>query len=111
MFGQKLRRALANKSNAEPVDDALQRQVFRFVDLIKNVLRRFVGEALKAEQFFFREVVDIGDICDQAALDQLVDQGLAHTVDVHHTTRGEMQNRAEQLSGTICIDTAVIDLP
>ena len=59
---------------------------------------------------FFRQVVDVGNVLDQAALDQLCDQRFAHAVDVHDAARGEVQNGSEQFRGAVGVDAAVVDL-
>ena len=109
MLGQELRRALADHANSEAVDDALERQLLRIFNLVENVLRRLVGEALQTQQILLGEVVDVSDVLDQAAIDELHDQRFAHAVNIHHTARREVQNRAEQFRGTVCIDAAVVD--
>ena len=47
---QKFRGALAHEAHAEPEQHALQRQFFRSLDFIENVLRRLVAHALQREQ-------------------------------------------------------------
>ncbi len=68
-----------------------------------------VGKALQVEQVFLCKVIDIGNILDQTFFKQLIDQGLAHAVNVHYAARREMQNRAEKFCGTVSIDAAIID--
>ena len=109
MLGQELRRAFAHHPNSQSVDHSLQWQLLRIFDLVENVLRRLIGEALQAQQIFLREVINVGDILDQSFFNQLVDERFAHAVDIHDAARGEMQNRSQQFGGTIRIHAAVVD--
>ena len=58
----------------------------------------------------FRQPVEVGNVLDQAALDELIDQRFAQAVDVHHVARGEMQNRPLQLCRAVRIDAAMVGL-
>ena len=57
----------------------------------------------------FRQLVNVGNILHQPALGQLRNQRVPHAIDIHHSARGEVQNRSQQLGGTICVHTAVVD--
>src|SRR5580704_2630356 len=108
MLGQKLRSAFADHSDAESVDHALERKFFRILNFVENVLGRLVGKSIEAEQIFLREVVNVGDIFYQTLVDQLSNERFAHSVDVHDTARGEMEDRPEQLGWAVGVDAAVI---
>ena len=105
-----MRRALADEANSQSVNHPLQRQLLRVLDLAQNVLRRLLAHALQLEQFVFRQAVEIGDVFHQPGFDQLIDQRVAHAIDVHHPARGEVANALAQLGRTIRIHAAMIGL-
>jgi hypothetical protein len=87
---QELRRSLADKRDAQAIQDPRQRLLPRRFDILQKLLGRFLAHALQRDQIVERQPVEIGDVLDQSAVDQLRYQGLPHSVDIHNTPRGEM---------------------
>ena len=110
MLRQKLCGALANKPCPQTVNDALKRKPLGGFDLRQHVFRRLLAHALELQQVVFCQLVEIGDILDQASFGKLIYQGIAEAVDIHDVTRGKMQNRALQLRWTIRIHATMVRL-
>ena len=81
---------------------------FESFDLVENVLRRLLAHAFEREQLVEREGVDVGDGFHQPTIDELVDERVAHALDVHHAARGEVQDALAQLRRAVGVDAAVV---
>src|SRR6267142_2108298 len=111
MLGKKLRRALADKTYAQPVNHAFEWQLFGSLNFPEHILGRFLAHALKFQQIVLSETVEVSDIFHHAALGKLIHERIAEAVNVHDMARGEMQDRALQFRGTIRIHTSMVGLP
>ena len=58
--------------------------------------RTLLGEAVQRHQLVGRQGVGVGDVVDEAGLNELLDAGVRETADVHRAARGEM-NQSLQL--------------
>src|SRR5215472_11420940 len=110
MFSQELRRPLTHKTDSQAEDHALQRQLSRLLDFGKQVLGGLVPNPFEGQRLGFVQLVDVGDVFDQPAVGQLVDQGLAHAFNIHHRAGGEVKNGFPQFGRTGRIDTTMIGL-
>ena len=71
-----------------------------------NVGRRFRPHAVQRHQLLERQIVQIRHALHQAAVHQLIDQRVAHAIDIHHAARSEMQDRFLQPRRAIGVDAA-----
>src|SRR5207253_7008922 len=110
MLGQEFGGAFAHEADPEPINHTFHRSLLASLDFVEHVLCRLLAHAFQLEKIVLGQSVDIGDILDHAAVGQLVDQCIAHTLDVHHSSRGKVQNTLPQLGGTVCVHAAMIGL-
>ena len=103
-----MRCAFANKADAQAIDHPLQSQLLGIFNFLQYIFRRLVAHALEAEQLAFRQLVNVGNIFHHALVCELRDQRVAHAVNVHHSPRGEMQNRLSQFGRTLLVHAAMI---
>ena len=83
--------ALADEADAEGGDDSRQRVRTRTIDVADHVGGALGAHALQVHEVLELQVVEIGHVVHDAAIHQLIDQRLAHAVDIHDAARGEVQ--------------------
>ena len=93
-------------SDAEPVDDPRQRTAKGRLDAPVEVLRAPAGISVQAFERLGGEPIQVCWLAKQVALDQLVDDRVARTLDVHATATGEVQQAAQSLRRTPGIGAA-----
>ena len=101
---------LAHLADAERDEEAGQRGLLAALELRQQVLGRLLAHALEADQRRLVEVVEIGEVAHQAALDQLVDQLLAEPLDVHRAARPEEAQRLLDARRAGDVQAAIGDL-
>src|SRR6476469_5988188 len=99
MHRQRLRRDVADARQAQRVEDTRERRLPRSLDRGDEVAGRDLAEALEAGQLLLRQVVDVGDVGDQALLEKAQRLLLAEPVDVHRPLADEMLDVLEGLAG------------
>ena len=80
-------RRLADLPDAERHQEAGEGGLLAALELGAQVLGRLLAHALEPDERRLVEVVEVGEVAHQAALDQLIDQLLAETLDVEGAAR------------------------
>src|SRR5512135_857568 len=101
MIRQQRCRSLADKSDTQSEDQAVESALATLRDFAEKVPRGFLSHALERDELFFAELVKVGETLDHRAIDQLLDQRVAQSVDVHRPAPGKVQDRLLQASRTI----------
>ncbi len=105
-FRQQDGRPDTDKADPQSDQHARQRILPRFFDVAKHVLRGLLAHPLKVDKLLEREAINVGHALDQPPVDQLIDQRVAHAVDIHHRAGGEVQDRFLEPRRTVGIDAA-----
>src|SRR5262249_48964985 len=98
--GQERRHARADEPYAQGVEQAGQAARARGVDRPDEVLGRLVGKAVELGDVLGREPVEIGEVLDLPAVDQLLDRAVAQVLNVHRPPRSEMPQALLELGRT-----------
>lgn len=93
MARQVLGGGFADITDAERENEARERRLLALFDGGEQVGGGFFRHAIKTRDLPGIESVKVGRRVHDAVVDQLVDQFLAQTLDVHGAARGEMQKR------------------
>ncbi|OQA30542.1 MAG: hypothetical protein BWY57_02785 [Betaproteobacteria bacterium ADurb.Bin341] len=93
ILGQIARRCLADIADAQGVNKPGKAAVFASLDGRQQVLRRFLAHAFQPSQSRQIEAVKISQSLHQPGIDQLLNQLVAQTFDIHGAARGEMPKR------------------
>ena len=100
----------ADLPDAESDQEAGQGGSLAPFELRQQVLRRLLAHALERDQRGRVEVIEIGQIPHEAALDELVHQLLPEPVDVERAARAEEAQRLLEPRRTGDVDAAIRDL-
>src|SRR5690606_13853071 len=84
---------LADMADAEGEDEARQRAAARCRDRVDQALRGLLPHAIEAGEGFHVEPVEVRRAVDEVARDELLDNLLAQSVDVHRAALAEVQQR------------------
>ena len=84
---------LADFTNAQRVEETGKRRFFRFFQRIHHVLRRFRPHTIESGQLACRQGEEICWRMDILFLDQLIDNFVAHTVNIERAARNEVFQR------------------
>ncbi len=90
--GQHPRDMLADLPDAEPHEEAIQRDLLASLDRGQQQARRSIGKPIQRQELGLRESIQIGQVLDEAAIDQLRHGFLAEPVDVQSGLGGKMFN-------------------
>src|SRR5262249_52892836 len=90
MLGERSGRGLPHVADAQSIKKPPQGGALGAFDCAEHVLSALFAHPFDGEQFFHVEVVEIGVIFPQAALDELLSQPFAEPIDVHRSARGEV---------------------
>jgi len=108
VLGKQLPRALADKPDAERVDEPRKPLFFARFDFVQKILRRFFGHPFEVGELLEIEAeIEIGDVLDEIFLHELVHDFFSQAVDVHCVAAGEVQQRFLALGRAGGVDTAV----
>ena len=88
--GQHLGNVAADVANPESVEQAAEGAVFARFERGDEVGGGFLSHAIESGQLFGGERVQIDRTVDELAIDELIDDGGAHAVDVHGAAAGEV---------------------
>ena len=90
MTRQGARRRLADLPDAEGVEETGESRRLASGQRREHVRRGFVAQAREPRELPVRQPIEIADIGDEALLDELVDELVAETPDVHRPPGGEV---------------------
>ncbi len=76
------------------------------VEGVEDVLCRFFGHSFEVGEGFKCEVVEVANVTDEIAVDQLLDKSGTKTFNVHCGARGKVANVAFELSGASGVNAA-----
>ena len=93
MRGKVSRRGFAHFTNAQRIQESRQRGFFGFFQRTDHVLRRFRSHAVQTGKFARRQTEQICRRFDIFFLDQLIDDFVAHAVNVQRPAGDEMLQR------------------
>ncbi len=110
MLSQEFGGALADEADAQSINHAFQRQLAAGGDLVEHVLGGLFAHALELQEVVAGEAIEVGDVLDHAAVGELVDQSVAHALDVHYSARGEVEDGFAQLGRAVGVHAAVVGL-
>jgi hypothetical protein len=105
---------LADMANTQSEQEPRQGGVLGLFQCIEHVARGLVGHAIEPGQGAKTEAVQVGQIANQMAVDQLVDQLLAQALDFHRPALRKMQyglfalSATEQATGTTVVRLALL---
>src|SRR6266545_6471 len=85
MAGQQRGRAVAHEADGQPDQEAPQLTILAGFDPGQEVVRGLLRHALEADEVVapVLQVVQVGEVLDQALLEELMDEDLAQPLDVH----------------------------
>ena len=69
----------------------------------------FSAKRSRATRSSFFQAVEIGDAVHQAAIEQLLHDGIAQAFDVHDAAAAKVEQALAQLGGAVGVDAAVVD--
>src|SRR5205814_346482 len=96
----------SDKADAQSDEHPGERILLRFFNTSMDVLRGLFAHALELHQLFDGEVINIRHALDQAAVDELIDESVAHAIDIHDRPGCEMADRFLEPRGTVGVDAA-----
>src|SRR5262245_5125093 len=92
--GQRSGPSFSDVANADSMEDPPEIRLPAGVDLAHQVRRRLLPHSFQACELVDRELVQAGLVADQSLGDELVDQRLSETFDVHRAPRREVLQAA-----------------
>ena len=107
MLGQEFGCSFANVSNAESGEKTSKSRILAALQTVEQILRRFLGHPIQTRQLVLCQAVQIGEVLDPFPFDQLVDELLTQSFDVHGIARTEKLQAFLKLRGTGNADAAV----
>src|SRR5262245_64003134 len=87
------RRCLPDIANAERVNEPGEGCVLRLIERVEQILCRFFPHALERSKVVALEAKEIGRGFHAAAVDELIHQLFAQTLDVQRSPRRKMEQR------------------
>ena len=88
----------AHMTNAQCINKTCQRGIFRCLQCIENILRRFLRHALQTRQLFHRKLIQIIGGFHQSHINQLLNEFIPQTINIDRTTLSEMHQTLFHLS-------------
>src|SRR4051812_25967844 len=98
---QRPRSAHSNVQNAEPENQPPKRLLLAAFDRLDQIRDAFLAHPLELRQLVGIDCVNVRDIAEYGAFDELGDERFAKTFDVHCPARGEMFDASTDLRGTL----------
>ncbi len=114
MVGQVLGRSLADETDAQPEEHALERHLKRRADRPDDILGGLLAQTREGRELLGPQIVEVGNIMDQPVLVEQLDRLLAQPVDVQRLAPDEMDDAPDNLRaaaalvGTIMLGLALV---
>src|SRR5262249_36706104 len=93
-----------HKADTQGGEHTRQRVFQGLRDVADHVACALHSHAIQRHQILDLELIEVGDIPHNSLVDQLIHEGIAHAVDIHHAAGSEVQDRFLETRGAIGVD-------